>query len=402
MNLLFVSIAFPPKKDPECVQTARYFKYLSRSDLSIEVLTSSDPTLFMPVDEALNVFDTGYLHKVELPIRENKYVNYIKRKLGLSTGLPDTKHSFHTQLKEAVQEIKKLPDVIYSRSYPLSSAIMAYKLADYYGVPWVMHLSDPWVDSPLHHYSTIELDYHREWEEKSFNKASAICLTSEKTIDWYTRKYPDMKDKLFLFPNVYDRDDIESEQISFDKKCRIVYTGGFAGTRSPEVFFQALELFNKRDENHSKLEVVFAGPLDHKMNRLIEDFRGDNFKHVGYLSLNESIQLQRSAHALLIIDTDVNNPELAMFFPSKILEYLVARRRVIAITSHESATEHMMNSLDLDSFNFNEADQLANYFSKLLVEFENRNEAFFVLEDVPVEYDAEVNAIRLVDLIKKV
>ena len=27
-NVLFVSIAFPPKNDPECLQTAKYFKYL--------------------------------------------------------------------------------------------------------------------------------------------------------------------------------------------------------------------------------------------------------------------------------------------------------------------------------------------------------------------------------------
>ena len=72
MNILFVSIAFPPKNDPECIQSGRFFKYLSREkDFDIDVVTSKDPTLFMPVDDSLKPLDRGYRQKIAIPIFEN-------------------------------------------------------------------------------------------------------------------------------------------------------------------------------------------------------------------------------------------------------------------------------------------------------------------------------------------
>ncbi len=45
-KILFVSLAFPPKADPEGLQTAKYFHYLQKhKDLQIDVVTSAIPTL---------------------------------------------------------------------------------------------------------------------------------------------------------------------------------------------------------------------------------------------------------------------------------------------------------------------------------------------------------------------
>ena len=58
MNIVFCSIAFPPKNDPESLQAGKYYKGLSRfEDLSIQILTSSNPTLFMPYDGDKNAFN---------------------------------------------------------------------------------------------------------------------------------------------------------------------------------------------------------------------------------------------------------------------------------------------------------------------------------------------------------
>ena len=81
-NVLFVSIAFPPKNDPECLQTAKYFKYLVHNgQVNIDVVTSKNPTLFMPVDEKLRKYAKGYRQLVEVPIYENKYTNFLIRKI---------------------------------------------------------------------------------------------------------------------------------------------------------------------------------------------------------------------------------------------------------------------------------------------------------------------------------
>ena len=148
MSLLFVSIAFPPKFDSEGLQVAKYFKYLSKecneNNLPIDVVTSAIPTLFMPEDASLKAADTGYRQKIEIVIRENKYRNFLLRKIAPQlVDRPDSKFNFFQQWEKVVSELKEKPSVIYSRSFPTSSAVMAMKLKEFYKVPWVMHLSDP-------------------------------------------------------------------------------------------------------------------------------------------------------------------------------------------------------------------------------------------------------------------
>src|SRR5690348_15468138 len=138
MNILFISIAFPPKNNPECLQAGKYFKYLSRIEgNNIEVLTSAIPTLFMPYDHSLERNIPAGTRSVQIKIPENKYLNFLIRKINPALlQLPDSKFLFHYQWKKAIKKLHGLPDVIYSRSFPLSSTIMALKLVKYYRVPW--------------------------------------------------------------------------------------------------------------------------------------------------------------------------------------------------------------------------------------------------------------------------
>ena len=144
-KVLFISIAFPPKGDPECIQTGRYFRYMSLDDnFSIDVVTSENPTLFMPVDISLAdyVKVTGQL--IEIPIFESKYLNFLLRKtFPFLLEKPDSKMTFHLQWRDVIKKLKSKPDLIYSRSYPLSSTLMAHKLSHHLRIPWVLHLSDP-------------------------------------------------------------------------------------------------------------------------------------------------------------------------------------------------------------------------------------------------------------------
>ena len=76
MNILLVSIACTPKGDPESLQANKYLReLLSFKDLNISIVTSKNPTLFMEVDEELNLEYNSIDQLIEIPIRENKYIN---------------------------------------------------------------------------------------------------------------------------------------------------------------------------------------------------------------------------------------------------------------------------------------------------------------------------------------
>src|SRR5690606_15479948 len=264
-RILFVSIAFPPKGDPECIQTARYSYYLSlHQEFVVDVVTSKSLTLFLPVDDALAKYVNVAGQVIEIPLYESKYTNFALRKFfpGLLSK-PDSKMTFHWQCKRVIKSLKVKPDIIYSRSYPLSSAIMALKLSRFYKVPWVLHLSDPWTENALHVYSDEELTYHTRMEKACFEQASVISFTSEKMAAMYKQKYPAWENKMTVFPNVYDPQLTSGPIVKRSSDVvKIVYTGGLANTRTAQSFLAALDLVIKKSPHlESALQVVFAGDM---------------------------------------------------------------------------------------------------------------------------------------------
>lgn len=397
-NILFVSAAFPPKSDPECLQTAKYFKYLSaHTDLSISVITSSIPTLFMPYDSNLDRFDSGYTQKIEIPIYEWKILNFILRKL-IPNGIdyPDSKFTFHLQPKRVIRTLETKPDIIYSRANPLSSSILAYKLAEYYKIPWVMHLSDPWVDSPVKKYNQHQYAYHSSWEKKCFERAQFIGLTSQHTIDFYKKKYPLLADKFLYFPNVYDPADIDFRNIDFSGKLKIVYTGGLAGDRSPRFFFEALkELLTENPHLENFFEIKFAGPIDRRNLQLFDQNENKQITHIGQLSYARSLELIKEAHLLLNIDLPIKQPTMAMFFASKILDYFLAGRKIISLSSKGSASEAVLKNLNTILLEYNDVQGIKQVLKDSVESFNSHHADFFTLKFQSSEFDAHYNANRL-------
>ena len=82
-NLLVVSIALPPKSDPESIQTGKYLKYLleKATDYKISVVTSSTPTLYMPVDDSLSIYENEYEQIIKVKLFEARFFNILINKI---------------------------------------------------------------------------------------------------------------------------------------------------------------------------------------------------------------------------------------------------------------------------------------------------------------------------------
>jgi glycosyltransferase involved in cell wall biosynthesis len=400
-KLLFVSIAFPPKNDPECLQAAKYFRYLQKNgNFEIEVLTSALPTLYMPYDKNLEQYCGGNETKIEVNITENKYLNFIKRKLlpGYFEK-PDSKSSFHLSWKKAVKQIKTKPDIIYSRSFPLSSTVMALKLKEYYDVPWVLHLSDPWAYCPITQYGNLKQQaYHRALERKCFEKADRICLTSEKTIQLYHKIYPELSDKFQFFPNVYDAQDSKPNNFEFGNKIKVVYTGGLVENRSVSYLIDALNILKK--EHPQVLDVfefIFAGAMDSYNRSFFEKSAFRNLRHIGLLPYNEALDLQRTADILLVIDNPIDNPEKAVFFPSKLLDYMLMQRNILAITTLGGTSDDLLKSIGAISVSHSDENGLVSALLNIHKAYIEKDKSFFFRKNIDERFSAEYNVKRLVE-----
>ncbi len=401
MKILFVSIAFPPKADPECIQTGRYYKAIkNKTEFDIQVLTSKSPTLFMDIDDSLKRYLSSQDNIIEIPIYETKESNFLIRKLiPGGTEWPDSKFTFHMQWKNAVRKIRK-PDIIYSRSFPLSSTIMAYRIAMHHDVPWVLHLSDPWSISPIHSRSRINQKLQDKWEKKCFDRANTICFTSEATVAAYSQLYPDLKHKFEVIPNVpYDYINPINHQCG--PKLKIAYTGGFAGLRSPEFFLKALEkLVFDQPEIEDKMEVICAGNMDRVSSAMFTATKLKCVKHLGAVSLYKSIELQQNSDVLLSIDNPIAEAEQAMFIPSKIYDYLNSKRRILALTTKNSSTSKFLQNFKADVVQYNNVEEIQHRLKEYLLKLNMNDDLYFQQENgLPIEVQLSYNVEKLSKLL---
>lgn len=405
-SVLFVSIAFPPKSDAEGLQVAKYLKYLVREGapyFDVDAVTSALPTLNMPYDASLEALRSVVRQAVEVPIYENRYSNFLLRKImPWAAAIPDPKFSFHLQAGKAARQLKVKPDLIYSRSFPLSSALMALKLKRKYNVPWVMHLSDLWVDCPERRYEGLSKILQEKYERTCFEAADVICVTSEKTRAFYSNKYRELGRRIEYFPNVFDLEDklvnIESGTHSrSDSKFRIVHTGSLVGERSPGPFLKALSHLGA--EIQDRLEVIFVGPVDLGNMAEIRKWKLPYLSVRGPVEYRESLKIQRSADLLLLIDLPVIEPDLRVFFPSKMLDYILSGRPILALTDEDSEIRGVAQAQNVGTC-------IDRHDTSALVEFLTRAARSAASEHQPVSkahevYSAQYNAQRLVQLFRE-
>tara|TARA_R100000750_G_scaffold47827_1_gene32692 strand:+ start:9259 stop:10482 length:1224 start_codon:yes stop_codon:yes gene_type:complete len=400
LNVLLVSIACPPKKDSESLQVAKYLKYLTKNDrVKLDVITSRNPTLYMPYDSSLEPYLNGVRQVVEVPIQEWRYINIFLRKFFPSIMMkPDSKKSFCCGEERASRQLSQHPDVIYSRSFPLSSTLMAYRLHQKFKCPWVLHLSDPWTINPLNSLAPAQA-WNEEMEQRCFSAATVLSFTSDKTLRRYAEIYPDFSHKMMVFPNVFDSDNIHSNPWKKKETMKLVYTGGLVGDRTPNILVDALMLLHEMNrEAFSNIEVVLAGETDLLVRKTLNK-KPFGINHVGVLNFDETVALQAEADVLLLIDTPTKNSDDAMFFPSKLLDYMLAGRRVFAVTDSKSSTAEVIRRGSLgDIIDHGDPHTLMNYLVDAVDNWKLSRLEYFSTGNADQNYSAKHQAERLSSL----
>ena len=411
MKVVLISIAFPPKRDPESLQVAKYCKYLKqRNDIQLEVVTSRDPTLFMETDSSLIPYCEGIVVRQRIWILENRYVNFLLRKIHSNLlRYPDSKFTFWWQHKKIFNSVEK-PDVIYSRSYPMSSTLAALELKKKWNIPWVLHLSDPWAVATENSQSPAVLTgrakkWNQKKEQESLVLADKICLTSHKTIELYKSEYPLLKDKFVYMPNVFDDDRVVSNPFVFNDRLTFTYTGGFAAFRSPVPLLEAIKRFWEMAQTKigNRVQFLFTGEMARSNYKIFSDYSTiPIIKHLGVIPHNEVMTLQAQADILINVDSNILESRQAVYFPSKLLDYIIAQRRVVAITNHYSTTYEVVQGKLGDCFEFDEIEKLAEHFIFVLDRFIKRDDTYFSISKIEQEFSARLNADRLANLFLEV
>ena len=130
------------------------------------------------------------------------------------------------------------------------------------------------------------------------------------------------------------------------------------------------------NDRQELLDVRLMGNLDDHNRKMMRDSGLTCLNHDGFVSPDESYRRQRNADILISID-HVSESELdKVYLPSKIQDYMAARRFILAITSKGSAVHNVVGSKYGVCFDHRDNRHLQKFWIGLTNSFLKRIMAF--------------------------
>ena len=344
MNILMITPDSPPKSSPESIQVGRYLQELDRNHNIVLVNTpieagwvSGDKSLELTLERTKTISLSMFLHKFMVRLFSSKYFQKF--------AIPDKDFWIKYKASYVLSQITQRPDVLYSRSLPFSSALLALRIKRKTNLPWIMHLSDPIYDNPYRIKSSND-NQLKKLEYACFTEADFITVTTDKMSHFYKEKYPSFSDKIKVSPNVMPsrEDHIVEETVLENDKLTLIYAGALYGKRNLKSFLDAMNILrNDKPQILKKINIKIIGNIaeDIKKEVLEQDF--GEISLVGRMNYKDVLNIQDNADIMISIEPDGNNPILKSFLPSKILDFLAANKPILSLTPKESESWDICN-----------------------------------------------------------
>lgn len=344
--VLLVAPNAPPRNTAESIQVRRILAELDThvSGRLVTVMPDASGS-WAQRDASLEVklthFDTDV---IALPLHRFTNRALMSHRFGW-LHVPDSMFWISFMAGRVVKNLPRTPDIIYSRSSPMSAALLARKLKLRLNVPWIMHLSDPWAENP----DKTPQPRDPAYEANCFHEADLITLTTEGQAEFYRKKYPELARKIIVSPNVMpDAEEtaawLEYAPASFyDARLHLVFAGNLYGNRSPEPLMDAIDILRAtRPEILQRVRIDFYGHAQKTALPLLERAK-DVVHYHGSVSFRKALAVQHAADAAITIEASNDNFLVKNTLLSKVTDCLTVGTPMLAITPDDSETARICN-----------------------------------------------------------
>jgi hypothetical protein len=350
-RLLAVSWALPPVLAPRAIQVARALHGLREQGWDIAAIAADPATVprSWRVDPGLakTYPDPGVVRRLSARLAWPG--------LGrLAPPLRQRPDPFSAWARRAVVAGSRLaeqcrPAGVISFAQPWSSHMAGMALARRTRLPWIAHFSDPWVDTVWHaRRSRLARRFNEAAESRVIERADAVVFVTDEARDLVMRKYPAVwRAKTSVLPHCWDPAlRLPGALPRPGAPCRIVSTGSLDDTRDIAPLCAALRaLLASRQVAPTDLTVRLIGASVPEAMRVPRRLGvGARVQTEPAVSLSESMEAMRTADALLIIDAPGAGQQ-SPFLASKTVEYLTARRPIVALTPLRSPSASLVRRL---------------------------------------------------------
>jgi hypothetical protein len=243
---------------------------------------------------------------------------------------------------------RRRPDVIWATVGPMSSSIVARRVSNRTGIPYVLDFRDPW-GLDYYEHEVRRPRWIKAYDDRilhgALRGAQAVVFLFDSVAESYRRAFAGALDpsRIHVIPNGYEGDLGELSEPNGDR-CTLLYTGNLATYRIDSLLRSLRLLKQSAPALASKLRVCFVGEGTDALLQEIEELGLSNIVElkppVSHLEVNE---LQRSAHALLLLGRDSKRRGYELVAGAKLFEYLKARRPIIGVLPRDEGRRVLQN-----------------------------------------------------------
>lgn len=364
-RFLFVTYYFPPAGGPSVQRIIRIIQHMTGMGWEPVVLTvkngdytSLDPSLEKVIPPQVNIIRTDIFEpynfyrfflgkkkddKIPLAVLSShkkagwkeKIANFIRANF----FIPDGRIGWHRfGVKAGVHAIKENADIklILSSGPPHTVHLIARKIAQKTGLPFVADFRDPWVN--IEFYSeikrsalTVAMDH---WlEGKVIRDAAATIAVSPGCLDLITHGHKNTDRSRFHI--IYNGFDPEAFPARIPKplkdKFTITYIGNLPYSRFTPAFYQAIRDLNINSHiSPDSFQLRFYGNIDSAARSEIDSYEiSDMVRFNKFIPHESAIEKICESHLLLLVIN--NSATKKAIVTGKLFEYLASQRHIVAV-----------------------------------------------------------------------
>lgn len=262
-------------------------------------------------------------------------------------------------------------DAMVSTGPPHSMHMVALRIKEELGIPWIADFRDPWTKIDFYHelkLSNWADKKHHQLEKEVLSKADkVVCVTPSWAKDFEALGNRNID----VITNGFDPEDYRNEDIATDEFFTITHVGSMNKDRNPLILWEALkECSIQSEEFCKKVRIQLIGQVDFSILQSLENAGlNDNLIRIDHLPHKQAIEKLESSQILLL---PINNtPNINGVVPGKLFEYMGAKRPILCIGKKEADAGKIIREAKAGAvFNFDEKElliqQLKDWFNTYL------------------------------------
>ena len=224
-------------------------------------------------------------------------------------------------------------DAIISTGPPHSMHLIALKLKEALGLPWIADFRDPWTE--IDYYNDLHLT---AWADRKHHRLEQEVLTKA---DKVVTVAPDGARRLGRLGNRnvrtiyngFDRDDDAQTPVNLSEQFTITYLGVLSKIQNPSNLWQALAELIKEDSGFDKnLKINMIGQIDSAVvSSINENGLSQHVAYSPYMPHDQVSAVHRSSTLLLLLLMPDSEPRAKGLLTGKLFEYMASGRPILCI-----------------------------------------------------------------------